>query len=895
MCFTLIPLAKAHASGTTIYVAPTGSVGTGASCASPGYIGGSSIASAVAAAVDGDTVILCNGTFSVTSQVFIDEKEITVRGESTAQNTIIEGAGSTTGIFKIISKKNVTIQNLTFYRGNATQSGGAISFSLRPSESLSTTRHVITNNIFAQNQAGAQGGAISGVGDDMGTGDFQGILTISNNTFVENIAGVDGGAIDMGAVAFNPTRVVVQSNKFLYNRATGRSGGAVTSNFSRLTSISNVFYLNTTGDLGNSETLYGGFKISGDIFMNDLSSGQRDCRIENLSPTVEAESFTDNPYCLLFPNDPQPETQPVGLTTITRAQGLALTGYLIPQSPLVSTHLSGLSSVTLTLAARGTGGTNITQYSYSLDGGAFANFPAGGSLTQSITGLTPATTYQIRIKATNSVGTSYESAPYAVSTSALYNSSSRDGSVSCSVSGFFTIANNIVTGNTSCVGAVVIPSGVTSIAEDAFTANTSITSVDIPKTVHTIGVAAFYANTSLTTVTFQANSELTSIGSAAFERTAIASIALPSSLTFLGNYAFYRNTALTSITIPIGITQILQNTFESATALTSINLPITLTTIEGEVFKGTGLNSIIIPNGVMSIGTDAFTNTTALTTYTYCGTISNADLTAAGLGGKTKASCSPPFVYVAPTPVPYLKTLTTPKLNLKDGKLVCTPGTYNAGYTLNGVIQGSETALFTPSTFTYHLLINGVTQTSLALTSNNSSHSWSMPTGSTGALVTCSVTVTANGVTNTDKSGDNTSGASSALSAQSAAIALANATYSAALAAHTKAYQKAIVDNRPQWRSTTEKIRTDYYAERDRIRSLPSTKATRALSSAALKAYTAALKKSAADYKASGPAALAAKDVADKAALAARESAIAKANAAYGTAIESIGYGVLIP
>ena len=890
MCFTLIPLAQAHASGATIYVAPTGSVGTGASCASPGYIGGSSIASAVAAAVDGDTVILCNGTFFVTSQVFIDEKEITVSGESTAQNTIIEGAGSTNGIFKIISKKNVTIQNLTFYRGNSSQYGGAIYLSLTPSESLSTTRHLITNNIFAQNHAGEQGGAIWGSGDNMVTGDFRGILTISNNTFVENKAEVDAGAISMVAVTFDPTRVLVQSNKFLYNHATTRQGGAISSNFNFLTSVNNVYYMNTVGVPGNAASVYRGLKLSGDIFLNDLSAGKLDCSLEDLNPNVIAESFTDNPYCLLFDNNQTP-----GFTTITRAQGLALTGYLIPQSPLVSTHSSGLSSVTVTLAARGTGGTNITQYSYSLDGGAFANFPAGGSLTQSITGLTPATTYQIRIMGTNSVGTSYESAPYAVSTSALYNSSSRDGSVSCSVSGFFTIANNIVTGNTSCVGAVVIPSGVTSIAEDAFTANTSITSVDIPKTVHTIGVAAFYANTSLTTVTFQANSELTSIGSAAFERTAIASIALPSSLTFLGNYAFYRNTALTSITIPIGITQILQNTFESATALTSINLPITLTTIEGEVFKGTGLNSIIIPNGVMSIGTDAFTNTTALTTYTYCGTISNADLTAAGLGGKTKASCSPPFVYVAPTPVPYLKTLTTPKLKLKDGKLVCTPGTYNAGYTLNGVIQGSETALFTPSTFTYHLLINGVTQTSLALTSNNSSHSWSMPTGSTGALVTCSVTVTANGVTNTDKSGDNTSGASSALSAQSAAIALANATYSAALAAHTKAYQKAIVDNRPQWRSTTEKIRTDYYAERDRIRSLPSTKATRALSSAALKAYTAALKKSAADYKASGPAALAAKDVADKAALAARESAIAKANAAYGTAIESIGYGVLIP
>jgi hypothetical protein len=255
---------------------------------------------------------------------------------------------------------------------------------------------------------------------------------------------------------------------------------------------------------------------------------------------------------------------------------------------------------------------------------------------------------------------------------------------------------------------------------------------------------------------------------------------------------------------------------------------------------------------------------------------------------------TPTVVAVAPTPVPYLKTLTAPKLNLKDGKLLCTPGTYNAGYTLDGVIQGSTTTLFTPSSFTYNLLINGITQTSLAVTSSSTSHSWTMPTTS-GALITCSVTVTANGLTNTDKSGDNTSGASSALTTQSAAIATANATYSAALSANTKAYQKALVDNRTQWRSTTEKIRTDYYAERNRINSLPSTKATRALSSAALKTYTAALKKSAADYKASGPAALVAKDVADKAALDTKTTAIAKANAAYGTAIESIGYGVLIP
>lgn len=261
------------------------------------------------------------------------------------------------------------------------------------------------------------------------------------------------------------------------------------------------------------------------------------------------------------------------------------------------------------------------------------------------------------------------------------------------------------------------------------------------------------------------------------------------------------------------------------------------------------------------------------------------------LDGRPSAPTPPP----APTPVPYLTTLTTPKLNLKDGKLICTPGTYNAGYTLNGVTQVSTTALFTPSTFTYNLLINGIAQASLTVTSNNSSHSWSMPTASAGALLTCSVTVTANGVTNTDRSSDNATAITTASLTHSNSLAAANTDYSAALAANTKAYQKALVDNRAKWRSDTEKIRTDYYAERDRIKSLPPTKLTRALSSAALKSYTTAIKKSAADYKASKPAALAAKEAADKAALDAKSAAIAKANATYATFIESIGYGVLIP
>jgi hypothetical protein len=272
---------------------------------------------------------------------------------------------------------------------------------------------------------------------------------------------------------------------------------------------------------------------------------------------------------------------------------------------------------------------------------------------------------------------------------------------------------------------------------------------------------------------------------------------------------------------------------------------------------------------------------------------------------RTRAPKDDPTLYVRPVrafgpppaanPEPFIKALTSPKINLKDGKLVCTPGTYNAGYTLEGVIQESATVLFAPSTFIYNLLINGVVQSALAITSSSTSNFWNIPTSASGSLITCSVTVSLNGVTSTDKSSNNTSGASSALSTQTTAISAANATYTAVLSANDKVYQKALVENRAKWRTDTEKIRNDYYAERDRIRLLPSTKATRALASTALKVYITAQKKSAADYRASQPAALAAKDSANKAALAANKEAIARANAIYGTFIESIGYGLLIP
>jgi hypothetical protein len=477
--------------------------------------------------------------------------------------------------------------------------------------------------------------------------------------------------------------------------------------------------------------------------------------------------------------------------------------------------------------------------------------------------------------------------------------SNGNGAINCGTSGYIITASYIVTGGSTCVGTAAVPSGVTSISAQAFEGSL-VSSISIPATVTTIGAAAFRGATSLATVTFATGSTVSSIGSAAFERTAIATIVLPETLTFLGNYAFWSNSALTSIVIPNGVTQLLLNTFENTTSLTSVTLPNALTLIQADTFKGaTSLSTLVIPNTVTSIGSNAFSNTTALTAYSYCGPESNSNLATAGLGSKTKASCAAPIVYVPPTPVPYLKTLTTPKLNLKDGNLICTPGTYNTGYTLDGVVQGSATALFTPSTFTYNLLINGITQISLSVTSPAATATWTLSTSTSGSLLSCSVTVSANGVTNTDKSTDNTSALSSATSTLTTDNANADAAYTMAQSANAKAYQKALVDNRANWRTEIAAIRTNYFDTVARINTQPKSAATNkkmiADKSTALKVYIAAQKKSAADYKASQPAALSAREAANKAALDAKNAAIAKANATYGTFIESIGYGVLIP
>ena len=156
----------------------------------------------------------------------------------------------------------------------------------------------------------------------------------------------------------------------------------------------------------------------------------------------------------------------------------------------------------------------------------------------------------------------------------------------------YIITDGEVTGGDNCVGAVIIPEGVTKMGERAFFGATALSSITIPSSVTRFSFGVFQGATALTSITFAQGSQLTYIASNSF-----------------------KYTSLTSITIPAGVTIIYSNAFRDATALTSITFAqdSQLRTFGNDVFRSaTSLTSITIPASVTMIGYDVFCDATAL-------------------------------------------------------------------------------------------------------------------------------------------------------------------------------------------------------------------------------------------------------------------------------------------
>jgi hypothetical protein len=151
------------------------------------------------------------------------------------------------------------------------------------------------------------------------------------------------------------------------------------------------------------------------------------------------------------------------------------------------------------------------------------------------------------------------------------------------------------------IGASSFP--VTAIGDFVFS-HTAITTVTIPSSVTFIGEQAFEADSSLSTVNFSTG--LTGIGLSAFENDgSLTSVDLPNSVTLVSNEAFNADN-LTHLTLSTGLTEITQHAFANNNSLQSVTIPSSVTVIDFAAFAADDLRNVVIGSGVTEITNSAF-------------------------------------------------------------------------------------------------------------------------------------------------------------------------------------------------------------------------------------------------------------------------------------------------
>ena len=161
----------------------------------------------------------------------------------------------------------------------------------------------------------------------------------------------------------------------------------------------------------------------------------------------------------------------------------------------------------------------------------------------------------------------------------------------------------------------IIPDGITSIDDLAFSGCEKLTNIIIPNSVTSIGDGAFYGCTGLKNITIP--NSVTSIEGAFSGCTGLEKITIPNSVTSIGKEAFRGCTGLKNITIPNSVTSIGWGAFYGCTGLKNITIPNSVTSIDSRAFEGcSGLTSVTIGNSVTSIGSVAFRGCSGLTSVT---------------------------------------------------------------------------------------------------------------------------------------------------------------------------------------------------------------------------------------------------------------------------------------
>ena len=215
----------------------------------------------------------------------------------------------------------------------------------------------------------------------------------------------------------------------------------------------------------------------------------------------------------------------------------------------------------------------------------------------------------------------------------------------------------------------VVPDGVTTIGENAFSDCTQLTDITIPLSVVTIGEFAFSGCTALANVYYKGNSTqqaqisisnynapisnafwnymgitgdctwilsgtcLTISGNGAMANYAfgektpwsreITSVVFEAGVSAVGDYAFYMCKDLSSVTFGDGIETIGYRAFYDCDSITAITIPDSVLAIGDEAFAWSAeLTSATLGNGIITIGEKAFADCTALSSMTIPSSVS---------------------------------------------------------------------------------------------------------------------------------------------------------------------------------------------------------------------------------------------------------------------------------
>ncbi len=214
----------------------------------------------------------------------------------------------------------------------------------------------------------------------------------------------------------------------------------------------------------------------------------------------------------------------------------------------------------------------------------------------------------------------------------------------------------------SCTGlkSLTVPDSVTGIGLNAFFGCSSVEEITLPfigeniddsarnlyyffgelpkltKFTLTVGTKlpneAFEYCTALKTVVLPET--LAEIGSYAFLETAIETVKIPNSVTFIGIGAFHSCESLVSVSLPSGLKEIPDSLFLNCSSLEIVNIPTGVQRIGSNSFCGcSGLKELILPSGLLTVDYDAFGNCSSLPSLSFPASVTS-------IGARALMGCS---------------------------------------------------------------------------------------------------------------------------------------------------------------------------------------------------------------------------------------------------------------